>query len=90
MLWQFVNIDVNIVQNLNFGNAFWRKGKTFSAFCLIICKLNEKRKIKIQNICSSIKAVFFKLGTRNVYHTRKKDNTRRAIFMTTVLLLVLC
>ena len=47
---------------------------------------NENKKIK--NISSSIKAVFFKLGTRNVYHKRKK-NTRRAIFMTTVMLLVL-
>ena len=35
------------------------------------------------------KTVFFKLGTRNVHHTKKENNTCCAITMTTVMLLVL-
>ena len=42
----------------------------------------------IKNISRSIKAVFFKLGTRNVHHKRH-NGTRRAVAMTTVIPLVL-
>ena len=42
----------------------------------------------IKNISRNIRAVFFKLGTRNVHHKRNND-TCRAIAMATVMLLVL-
>jgi len=37
----------------------------------------------------SIKAVFFKLGTSNVPHKKKHNDTHRAVAMTTVMSLVL-
>jgi len=44
----------------------------------------------IKNNSRNIKAEFFRLGTRSVHHKKKKHNdTRRAIAMTTVMLLVL-
>jgi len=42
----------------------------------------------IKNISRNIKAVFFKLGTRHVHH-KKKNDTRCAIAMTAIILLVL-
>ena len=43
----------------------------------------------IKNICGDIKAVFFKLGTRNVHHKGKKNESCHAIAMTTVMPLAL-
>ena len=40
----------------------------------------------ITNICRNIKAVFFKLGKRNVHHKRKKDSCL-ATAMTKIMLL---
>jgi len=42
----------------------------------------------IENLSRNIKAVFFKLGTRNVHH-KKNNDTSRAVAMTTVTPLVL-
>ena len=43
----------------------------------------------IKNISGNIKAVFLKLGTRNVHHKRKKNESCHAIAMTTVMPLAL-
>jgi len=42
----------------------------------------------MNNISGNIEAVFFKLGTKNVYHKRQND-TCCAVAMTTILPLVL-
>ena len=44
----------------------------------------------IKNISRNIRAVLFKLGTRNIHYKLKKQNdTCRVVAMTTVMLLVL-
>ena len=54
----------------------------------VIDRFTKTLQHSIKNISGNIKAVFLKLGTRNVHHKRNYDSCR-AVAMTTVILLAL-
>ena len=64
-----------------------------SRFCIIsddvIGGSTKTVQHSIKNISSNVKAVLFKLGTKNVHHKKQQNGTRRAVAMTTVIPLVL-
>jgi len=64
---------------------FWR----YLRFCKesddVIGGSTKAAQHSVENGSGNVEAVFFKLGTGNVHHKKKNNDTRRAIAMTTVM-----